>query len=367
MSTTAKTRVYISCADDGEIATLEMDGQTGELTLMGKTKAGKVVMPMAASPDRRRLYAAIRSVPYGYASYAIDPDTGLLTHLSTVAAPDNMAYIATDRTGRFLFGASYAAHRISVNPISKTGSVQAEATQVMETGRHAHAIRPDSSNRFVFVPLLGADSILQMTFDEKKGILSPSQPAEIKTGADAGPRHIVFSPGNRFVYVVTELTGMVYAYALDGKTGLLKEIQSISALPVHSSLMPGKVGAPMGGPQSQPAPEPAADDKPKIQAADIHITPDGRFLYASERTSSTLAAFAVDGTTGLLRYLGQYDTEAEPRGFAIDPRGQFLLAAGQKSGHCQVYRIAPETGGLKRLNRVPVGKNPTWIEVVDLP
>jgi 6-phosphogluconolactonase len=367
MPANAETRVYISCADDGDIVALELNGQTGGLKMLGKTKAGKVVMPIAVSPDRRYLYAGIRSVPYGYASYTIDPDKGLLTHLSTVPAPDNMTYIATDRTGRFLHGATYAAHRISVNPIGKTGSVQAEATQIMETGCHAHAIRTDSSNRFVFVPLLGADLILQMTFDEKRGILSPNHPAEIKTGANAGPRHIVFSPGNRFVYVVTELTGMVYAYALDGKTGLLKEIQSISALPAHSNLLPGKVGAPIGGPQPHPTPEPVSDDEPRIQAADIHITPDGRFLYASERTSSTLAAFAVDGTTGLLHYLDQYDTETEPRGFAIDPGGRFLLAAGQKSGHCQVYRIDPETGGLKRLNRVPVGGNPTWIEVVDLP
>ncbi len=89
MPAAAETRVYISCADDGDIVALALNGRTGALKIMGKTKAGKVVMPMAASPDRRYLYAAIRSVPYGYASYAIDPDKGLLTHLSTVPAPDS--------------------------------------------------------------------------------------------------------------------------------------------------------------------------------------------------------------------------------------------------------------------------------------
>lgn len=350
----AKTFVYISCADDGEIKTMEMNLTTGELSMVGKTKAGKVVMPMAVSPDRRYLYAAIRSIPYKYSTFAIDSNNGELTSLSTVPSPDNMVYISTDRTGTFLLGASYAGHKISVNPISNKGFVQGEPTQVLGTGRHAHSIITDSSNRFAFVPLLGADEILQFVYDEKRGFLSPNKPASVKTKANFGPRHIVFSPNNQFVYVVNELTGMINGYSFDSRNGLLKEIVSISAVPPDSKLLPGKVAAPLGGPQSKSSPAPV-DVTREIQAADIHITPDGKFLYVSERTSSTIAAFAVDNITGQLRHIQSYETEKQPRGFNIDPRGNFLLAVGQKSASCMVYKINRETGELQPLKQYHVG------------
>jgi 6-phosphogluconolactonase len=359
---TAKTFVYVSCAVDGEIAILEMGLENGDLKLIGKAKAGKTVMPMAVSPDRRFLYAAIRSVPYAIASYSIDSNKGELTHLSTVPLPDNMAYISTDKTGRFLFSASYAGHKISVNPIGGKGLVQPDPTQVLITGRNPHSILSDPSNRFVYVPNLGSDQVMQFLFDEKTGILTPNKPAAVYTKNGAGPRHFEFSPNNRFVYLLNELNGMVNGYAVDVHTGGLTEIQSISAVPPDAKLAPGIPAPPLGGPQPAPRPE-----REEIKCADIHITPDGRFLYASERTSSTLAAFAVDSTNGKLTYIKSYETETQPRGFNIDPRGNFLIAAGQKTDQCSVHRINRTNGELQRLKRYPVGKNPNWIVIVDFP
>ncbi len=356
----AKTFVYVSCADDAEIAVLEMNLNNGDLKLIGKAKAGKVVMPMAVSPDRRFLYASIRSVPFSVASYSIDSNKGELTHLSTVPLPDNMANIATDKTGHFLLAASYTGHKVSVNPIGWRGLVQPDPTQVLMTGRNAHAILPDPSNRFVYVPNLGSDQIMQLIFDEKAGILIPNKPAAVYTKYGAGPRHLDFSPNNRFVYVLNELNGTVNVYAFDNQTGLLSEIQSLSALPPDSKLPPGIPAAGIG------AATPAVE-REEIKCADIHVTPDGRFLYASERTTSTLAAYAVDSAAGKLRYITNFETETQPRGFHIDPRGNFLLAAGQKTNHVSVHRINRTTGELQRLNRYPVGKNPNWIEIVDFP
>jgi 6-phosphogluconolactonase len=365
MPAAAKTFVYISCADDGEIAAMEMNLETGDLTMIGKAKAGKVVMPMAVSPDRRYLYAAIRSVPRVFMSYAIDSTKGELTHLSTVPSPDNMVYIAMDKTGRFLLGASYTGDKISVNPIGERGFVQAEPVQVMNTGSHPHSILPDTSNRFVYVPVLGADQIMQLKFDEKRGTLTPNKPAVVKTIAGAGPKTIAFSPNNRFVYVQDQLDGMLRVYAFDNETGLLREIQSVSSVPRNANLPPGKVAAGIGATPQTPGATEA--DKPSIHASDIHITPDGKFLYTSEETTSTLAAFAVDSVTGALRYINNYATETQPRGFNIDPRGNLLLAAGQKSDHCMVHKINRNTGELLPLKRVWVGKNPNWIEIVDFP
>jgi 6-phosphogluconolactonase len=358
----AKTFVYVSCADDAEIAILEMNLGNGDLRLIGKAKAGKVVMPMAVSPDRRFLYASIRSVPFSVASYSIDSDKGELTHLATVPLPDNMANIATDKTGRFLLAASYTGHKVSVHPIGWRGLVQPDPTQVLMTGRNAHAILPDPSNRFVYVPNLGSDQVMQMIFDEKTGVLTPNKPAAVYTKYGAGPRHLDFSPNNRFVYVLNELNGTVNVYAFDNQTGLLSEIQSLSALPPDSKLPPAIPAAGIGAANAGPAVE-----REEIKCADIHVTPNGRFLYASERTTSTLAAYAVDSTTGKLQYIRSFETEIQPRGFHIDPRGNFLIAAGQKTNHISVHRINHSTGELQRLNRYPVGKNPNWIEIVDFP
>jgi 6-phosphogluconolactonase len=105
----------------------------------------------------------------------------------------------------------------------------------------------------------------------------------------------------------------------------------------------------------------------KPWAADIHLTPDGKFLYASERTSSTLAAFRVDANSGALVPIASYPTETQPRGFAIDPSGRTLLAVGQLSNSLTAHAIDPDSGALRALARYPVGKNPNWIEMARLP
>jgi 6-phosphogluconolactonase len=105
----------------------------------------------------------------------------------------------------------------------------------------------------------------------------------------------------------------------------------------------------------------------KPWAADLHLAPDGRHLYASERTSSTISVFEVDAASGRLTTLSHTATEKTPRGFAIDPSGRFLIAAGQDSHSITVHAIDPASGALATLQRHPVGKNPNWIEIVELP
>jgi 6-phosphogluconolactonase len=101
-----------------------------------------------------------------------------------------------------------------------------------------------------------------------------------------------------------------------------------------------------------------------IWAADIHITPNGKFLYITERTSHTLAGFSVDGASGKLTYLGSTPTERQPRGFAIDPKGRFLVASGEKSDTVSVYAIDQASGALKLQNKFPTGKGSNWVEIV---
>jgi 6-phosphogluconolactonase len=354
----AGTFVYVSNAEDGDISTFSMKPD-GELQAGARAKAASLVMPMAVSPDRRFLYAVSRSKPYSVHAYAIDPGTGALKLLSTSPLAESFPYISLDRTGRFLFGASYAAHLISVNLVGSDGRVGIEPVQVIPVGRNAHSIRVDATNRFVYVPTLGTDQIFQFTFDAKSGSLTSNTPAIFQLKAMTGPRHFITSRDNKFVYALSELLGTVTTLSLDGTTGLLAELGSVSGLPADSKLGPG---APRGAVGGSNAPPRNTDND--IWAADIHMTPDDRFLYISERTSSTLAAFSVDTASGKLTYLGSTPTEKQPRGFAIDPKGRFLVAAGEKSPTLSVYAIDQGSGALRLLQKYPAGKGANWVEIV---
>jgi len=353
------TFVYISNGEDGNIAVMQLSPDTGDLKMIEKVPAGPNVKHMALSPDHRFLYASIRSEPFSVITYLINSETGNLTQLSKESLPDNMVYISVDQTGRYLLSVSYSNAKIAVNPISLNGSVQSEPVEVISTGPNPHSILVDRSNQFAYVPHLGNDQIKQFLFDESTGVLTPNDPAVVYTKDGSGPRHFDFSPNNMYVYVSTETDGMVYSYKVDNKTGNLTEIQKISVKPSTISPEPTPAATENGLLEMEDA------DVPSSGVADIHFTPDGKWLYVSERAQSTITAFAVDRHSGNLTYIGNYDTENTPRGINIDPRGNFVIAAGQESGHVSVHAINQETGELKLLDRYESGKDPNWIEIVE--
>ena len=353
----AGTFVYVSSAEDGDIGVYSLQPD-GSLQPGARAAAAKIVMPLAASPDRRFLYAGVRSKPFTAYTYAIDKKSGALKQVSTGPLHESFPYISTDRTGRFLFGASYGAHLVSVNPVGRDGHV-GEPMQVIPTARNAHAIRIDNTNKYVFVPHLGTDQIFQFVFDAKTGRLRANTPPVVQMKAGTGPRHLIVSSDNRFVYLLNELTATVTTLALDAKTGLLSEVSSASALPPDSKLVPGAPRGAVGAPGV--APRNTDND---IWASDLHLTPNGKFLYAAERTSSSLGAFGVDAASGKLSYLGSTPTERQPRGFAIDPSGKYVVVSGEKSETISVYSTDPSSGALTLLNKYPTGKGSNWVEIV---
>jgi 6-phosphogluconolactonase len=336
--------LYVSCAEKRQIYTLAMERQSGTLRTVAITQVpgiqeGGHSMPLALSPNRRVLYAAVRSAPFPCASFAIDAQYGRLTLMGVAPLVDQMCYIVTDDTGRYLLSATYFGSKISSNPIDAHGVVRAPATQVIETPPKAHSILPDPANRFVFAASLGGDRIVRAAFDAQTGMMNVLPPVNAKKGA--GPRHLRFSPDGRFLYLINELDGTINAYRYDADNGALTELQSITLLPS------GVTG--------------------KVASADIHITPDGRFLYGSERVTNTLAAFRVDAASGKLTPIGSVPSEPSPRGFAIDPTGAFLLCAGQTSNRVAIYTIDQRSGALNRIGAHDVGENPNWIEFLDPP
>ncbi|PTM55161.1 lactonase family protein [Phreatobacter oligotrophus] len=338
----AATMVYISNAESREIVAMALDAETGALREVSRVPTSGTAMPMAVSPDKRFLYVGLRSAPFSVSTFAIDPKTGGLAHVETAPLPDNMAYLSTDRTGRYLFSASYGGNRIAVTPIEASGVARGEPIQVIETRKNAHAILADRQNRNVFATNLGGDIVLQYRLDAATGRLAPNTPPFVETRAGAGPRHFVFHPNDRFVFLINELDGSINSYRYDAAAGTLAEASTSTAMPA------GAAGA-------------------KPWAADIHLTPDGRFLYASERTTSTLTAYRVDAATGALTTIGSVPTETQPRGFNVDPRGRFLVAVGQKSNGATVYAIDQASGALRTLQQYPIGRDPNWVEIIDLP
>ncbi|MES2462300.1 MAG: beta-propeller fold lactonase family protein [Armatimonadota bacterium] len=341
----ASTFVYVGNSDSQDVTVLELLS-SGELrpiasvAVPGPSKPGGS-LPIAVAPDKKFLYVGLRNEPYSVASFSINGKTGILTYIGSVPLADSMAYISTDRTGRFLLSASYGGNKVTVNPIGSNGLVGAVQQTVTDVPK-AHCIITDATNQFVLYTSLGGDRIHQQKFDAKTGMLSPNDPPARHVKVSAGPRHLVFSPDEKFVFLLNELDATVHVFPYDASRGTLKEaIQTVPLLPEELTGKPW--------------------------AADIHLTPDGKFLFASERGSSTLTAFRVATESGRLTRIASYATAKQPRAFRIDPSGRFLLAVGQLSNSLIIYSIDRSTGTLSEIKTYPVGKNPNWVEIVSFP
>jgi 6-phosphogluconolactonase len=354
----SETFAYVGNADSNDISVFKI-AENGEMTpvqtaaFTGVEKPGAST-PLAITPDHRVLIAGVRSQPFVAVSFAIDPKTGLLSHIGNGPLADSMANIATDRAGKVLFSASYGGNKVALNPLQANGVV-GEPKQVIPTGLNAHAFLPSPDNRFVFATNLGSDQVLSFAFDAATGSLTPSDPPSIKTPAKSGPRHFVFHPNGKFVYLIHELNADVAVYSYEAKSGAWSEIQRTTALPEGFN---GKDSSQKDSAQKDPSQKP--------WAADIHITPDGRFLYASERTTNTLTAYKVDPTSGKLTTIGSVPTEKQPRGFNIDPTGHYLAAVGELSDGMTVYAIDQGSGALSKLKSYATGKKPNWVEFLTL-
>lgn len=335
MVTRATNVAIVSCADSGELHVLRLSAD-GQLQTAQVLALGGQLMPMALSPDKTQLYVARRSDPLAVVALAIDSAAASLQVLGESALPASMASLNTDRTGRWLFSASYGADMVAVQALDAHG--QAAAASVHATGRHAHCVLANPSNRFVLATSLGGDQLHRYYFDAGTGQLNPMDAPVFPMPTGTGPRHLSFNQRGDRLYVLGELDACLHVLSFDPATGALDLLQSLTTLP------PGFAGNAWG--------------------ADLHLTPDGRWLYSSERNSHTLAGQAVDEGTGLLSPIGHWPTQATPRGFAITIDGRFLLAAGQTSHQVGVHAIDCASGALTLVAEHAVGLNPNWVEVV---
>jgi 6-phosphogluconolactonase len=336
MTLLADTYVYVSMAPEQKIQVFRLDPKDGKLTSVDSTAVEGAPGSLGTDPKKKFLFASLRSNST-IASFAIDPATGKLKHLSTAALPkgENSAFVGTDRTGHWLLSASYNGGKAAVFKINEDGTIQSPAVQTVETAKTAHSIFNDRDNKFVFVPHVAPNAVYQFRFDAATGKLTDAGKAA--GGADkAGPRHLAVHPTQNMAFTSDESGSSITAYRFDPNTGL-KPVQTLSTLP--------------------------ADFKAQNSTADVKVHPNGKFVWVSNRGHDSLAGFAIDDS-GKLTSLGQTPTEKTPRSFDIDPDGKYVFGAGEGNGKLAVYQVDPDTGKLKLLHTLDIGKSLSWVQVV---
>lgn len=327
--------VYIASPESQQIHVWQL-ASSGQLTLLQVVDAPGQVQPMVIAPNKQHLYVGVRPT-FSAISYRIDAQ-GLLTQVDSASLPGSPTHLSTDRQGRFLFSTSYSGETLSVSPIDAEGIV-GEPIQQLDGLSGCHSSNIDPQNRVLWASCLKEDRI-RLYNVSAKGELSVAAQADLHAVEGAGPRHMDFHPNQRFAYCVNELNSTVDVIELHSVAGNARTVQSLDAMP-----------------------QGFADTR---WAADIHLTPEGRFLYCSDRTASVLSIFQVSEDGSTLTLMGHQPTETQPRGFNIDNRGEFVIAAGQKSQHIEVYRIDQESGKLQPLARYAVGQGPMWVSILVL-
>jgi 6-phosphogluconolactonase len=324
---------------------------TGELT--AAQLAARINNPsfLAVSPDHRVLYAAsedplsvgpARDHESYVSAYAIDHKTGRLRLLNSVpSGGTSTCYLSVDKTGKYVLTASFGSGSISILRVKKDGSLGEQAAFVQHIGHsgnqtQAHPSSNDVSpdNHFVSVADLGLDKVLIYHFDPTTGALSPLEPAFAALPAGSGPRHIIFDAAGKHAYLMNELTDVVSVYAWDPAQGTLTSLQDVS------TELPDYVGS--------------------NHTAEIAISPNGKFLYQSNRRlrkddvrgPDTIGVFAIDPEKGTLTPVEQAPTGGiMPRSFAIDLAGKYLLAANEVTNNIVVFSIDETTGKLSKTGK----------------
>ena len=331
-----------------------LDLSSGELKHVATTRG--VVNPsfLALAPSRRYLYAVNEVGDFAGArsgavsAFAVDQRTGELRLLNQQAsAGADPCYLDVDAQGKFVLIANYTGGNVTVFPVERDGSL-GEATDMKQgrgssinrerqEGPHAHCIVLDPTNQFAYSCDLGTDKIMIFRFDPRHGKLLPNEPPWVQIKPGAGPRHLAFYPGGKYVFVLNELHSTVTAFARDPEKGSLKELQTLTALP--------------------------KDFTGRNTSADIHVSLDGRFLYCSNRGHDSIAIFAIDPRRGGLTTVGHESTRGvTPRNFAIDPSGAFLLVANQNSDNIVVFRLNQKTGRLSATGQVAQVPSPVCLK-----
>lgn len=349
MPNTDRLTVVVSNAVDGDLATFSLTSD-GTLAPLARYPAGDVAMPVAVQPDRARLYVATRGEQPTIVAFRVAAAAGALARIGATAIDASLAYLSLDRSGRWLLGASYGGHSLSLYDAARVRDGDGAPLQVAHGIANAHAVVVSPDNRFAYVSSLGSDRIFTFALIEDAGGLRAVEHGETRVPGGFGPRHLRFARDGRMLVAVSEFQATLATFARDADSGRLGDARVSARHPAVAGLAQGHA-------------RPPAPTGPAVWAADLHLTPDERFAYVSERTSSQLLCYRRDAD-GTFDPVHATATETQPRGFAVDPSGRWLVACGEQSEYVSVYAIAPEDGTLALHARVPGGRGANWVAIV---
>ena len=323
---------YTAPVDSQGISIYAFDTSTGSARPLSVTGGISNPSYIAISKDGEKLYA-VSEKDHGSGAvlaYRLDHKTGSLQYINQASSGGRgPCYISTDDAGTHVFTANYGSGSLGVIGLHKDGSLDtASALSIQHTGGsidkenqskpHAHSVVLSPDNRYLLCANLGNDHIYSYRYAPSlPQTLTPADPAYTTVTPGSGPRHICFHPSGNYVYVVNELAGSIDAFGY--KDGALTHQQNITMLPegFHGT----------------------------IEAADIHTSPDGKFLYASNREErNELVIYSIDAL-GTLHYIARQSVlGAAPRNFVIDPTGKFLLVGNLKNNEVVIFRRDKASG-----------------------
>lgn len=323
--------------EKGAITAFRFSLEDGSLTQLERTGGIENPFFIAVSPDQRFLYT-VHTEAFGgkddeeVAAYAIDRTSGKLTLLNRQSAEGTATcYLELDVTGKTLLLANYASGSVAALPIQEDGSLGEAASFIQheggskvdpkrQSGPFAHSIVVSPDNRFAYAADLGLDQILAYRLDTATAKLEPASPAFVASPPGAGPRHLAFAPDGNHLHAIDELSNTVTRYSQDPKSGALTRQESLSTLP--------------------------EDFEGSSHCADLKFTPDGRFLYGTNRGHDSLAIFRV-GENGALIRVGIVPSLGKgPQNLLVTPDGKWLLCANMPGNNLAVFRIDGESGNL---------------------
>lgn len=308
---------------------------------------------LALHPNGRFLYAVSDSAATPehrigvVRSFAVDRQTARLTQLNGVSSRgSNPAYVSVDREGRNVLVANYGGGSVAVFPVQGDGRL-AEASDVLlhsgssvhptrQTKPFPHSIAVSPDGRFALAADLGADRVFVYRLDTERGKLLGNRFGSARMRPGAGPRHFVFHPSGRYVYVANELSSSVSAFRWNAARGELTPVHTLSSLP--------------------------GDFTAQNTVSEVKVHPNGRFLYVANRGHDSIGVYAIDPATGRLSRVQHVSTRGRtPRNFGIDPSGRVLIAANQNSNSLVVFRVDPATGRLQETGQQFEVSAPTYV------
>ncbi len=350
--------VYVGTYTSGKsegIYLYRLNLDDGELVRVGVT--GGVNNPSYLTLDRARrfLYTVEETEEFegaksgAVSAFTIGRTDGSLRFINRQASQGGApCYVTADNAGRFVLVANYSGGNVAALSVMKGGGLGKTSDVKQDSGSgpnserqegpHAHCVVLDPSNRHAYSCDLGTDKVMIYDFDSRRGRLAPASQPFVSLKPGAGPRHLTFDRAGRHAYVLNELDSTVTAFARERASGALRELKTYSMLP--------------------------ADFKGENTGADIHLTPDGRFLYCSNRGHDSIALFRVDARAVVLEAAGHTPTTGKtPRNFAVDPTGRFLLVANQRSDNVVTFRIDASTGALTQTGHAAEIPSPVCLKL----